>query len=458
MYVEYPHKSFWKPTTSDSGFKKALRGISQSEPRPAVLLYLHMPYCPKQCWFCTCHTVIDTDYNKVKEYMAVFNREIQLYARQFAEWGVKPNIREVHFGGGSPTFLKQPEFDEMIENLKAFVDFSALDEFSLEIDPRRIKPDMLNYYASKGVDRISFGVQDFEPQVQKAVNRVQPAELVGRLLTPEARKLFRSVNFDIICGLPMQTVDTMTRTMNKLVEFSPDRICLNYLDYAPKFHEHQTKMLEFGTLPDASEKKRLFVAALDVLTKAGYIRTGYDHFAKPSDDVAIAKTEKKMVWNSLGTTPGRCVDILGLGVHSYSRIGENYYAQYTYELKDYFAAIEAGRIPVFREHELDHDDVIRRELIQQLRNYFYLGFEDFKRTYGVDVPTYFDEELLSLKDLEADGIVKVGADGLEITEIGQQFSNLVCKRFDRYLKETPPSITTVPNTDRYRPLTPSVHV
>ncbi|MBI2118329.1 MAG: oxygen-independent coproporphyrinogen III oxidase [Elusimicrobia bacterium] len=433
MYVEYPHKSFWSNQFSEQDFKEGLKSLLASQKDAPILLYVHMPYCQKQCYFCTCRVEISLNYEDVKHYLNVLYREIDLYQKFFKENSMKPNIKEIHLGGGSPTFIYPAEFDQLIEKLKTIADIENLAEFSIEIDPRRVKKDRLDYYHNKGINRISFGIQDFDLEVQKAVNRVQPASLIEKILTPEVRKNFKNgVNFDIICGLPRQTVSSMKKTMEKVSELSPDRICLNYLDFSPKYAEHQLLMPQ-SEIPVGYERKRIFLEALDVLTKNGYVRTGYDHFAKPTDEVAKAMAKKKMAWNSLGYTPGRCVDIIGIGVHSYSRLGENFYTQNAYELEEYEFLVHQGKFPVFRGHKLNQDDVIRRDVIQQLRSYFFLDFSEIENKYQINFNEYFKNELRSLAEFEKDGIVELNAKSITITPIGHQFANLICKNFDQYL-------------------------
>jgi len=293
MYTEYPHKKYWSQNFNGENFKAVLKSFFSSGQDVPVLLYVHMPYCHKQCYFCTCRVEISLDYEDVKNYLKVLCREIELFSEFFDKNAITPNFKEIHLGGGSPTYIYPKEFEELLGKLRSIADLKNLDEFSIEIDPRRVKKDRLEYYYEKGINRISFGVQDFDLEVQKAVNRVQPAKLTESLLTPEIRALFKNgINFDIICGLPRQTRESMRKTMQKVVELSPDRICINYLDFAPQFNQHQL-LMPLSEIPDGYERKLLFLEALEVLSSSGYIRTGYDHFAKPTDDVAKAMEKKK---------------------------------------------------------------------------------------------------------------------------------------------------------------------
>ena len=437
MYTEYPHKNFWSKEMGDPEFRKALKALFSKDKNVPLMLYVHIPYCEQLCWFCTCHMSITKEYEKVRNYLDFLFREIDLHRELFRQLGIKPNFREIHLGGGSPTFVNQKDFDQLVEKLAFIADLKNLDEFAIEIDPRRVDRDRMKYYHSKGINRISFGVQDFDLEVQKAVNRVQPAELIENLLTPEIRKRFSNgVNFDLICGLPNQTTQTIRETCERAARMSPDRICLNYLHYSPKFAPHQTIMIDGRNgrptqLPDFHERKLLFLEALDALTQQGYVRTGYDHFAKPTDAVAKSMKKRKMQWNELGVTAGRYVDILGIGVFSMSTLGE-YYFQNVYEIPDYEAAVSKGHFPTYRGHQLTQDDLIRRGVIHSLRNFFSVEFQEIEERYSIRFREYSKREIASLGEFVKDGVVEVLKNSILITELGHQFTNLVCRNFDKY--------------------------
>lgn len=437
MYTEYPHQSFWSTEFGHEGFTRALTDLFSKDKNTPLLLYVHIPYCEQLCWFCTCHVSITREYEKVRSYLKFLFREIDLLREFFAQNRITPNFREIHLGGGSPTFVSQEDFDQLIEKLGTIADLAKLDELSLEIDPRKVDRDGMKYYHSKGINRISFGVQDFDREVQKAINRPQPAELIENLITPDIRNRFvNGVNFDLICGLPNQTPETIRRTCEKVAEMSPDRVCLNYLHYSPQFAPHQKLMFDGRSgrpdrLPDFYERKMIFLEALKALTARGYVRTGYDHFAKPTDAVAQAMQEKKMQWNSLGVTAGRYTDVIGIGVHSRNTLGDCY-SQNFYELSDYEAALTRGQFPVYRGHQLDRDDVIRREVIHTIRNFFSLDFRQIEKKYDIVFEEYFKEELALLEEFVKDGIVERSDRSLTVTELGHQFANLVCRDFDKY--------------------------
>ena len=332
MYTEYPHKSFWDINMKDADYRKALLELLTSDPDVPLMLYVHILYCTELCWFCTCHIDKATkDYDLRLKYLETLFMEIDLLKKFLDQNSLKPNFKEIHLGGGSPTDLKMDDFDRLTEKLGLLVDIKTTDEFSIEVDPRHTTREMLRHYHENGINRISIGVQDFDPEVQKAINRIQPIELVEELMAPEIVKLFpNGINFDIICGLPHQTNETIRKTAEECVRLGPDRICLNYLHLAPEFAKHQNLMSDgkYGRpdrLPDYYQRKDLFVTALETLSDGGYVRTGYDHFSKPTDAVAKAMKEGRMRWNALGVTAGRYAGVIGVGVHSYNTIGNHYF-------------------------------------------------------------------------------------------------------------------------------------
>jgi oxygen-independent coproporphyrinogen III oxidase len=435
MYVEYPHKRFWRKQPDQQLFINEMERVFTETPSTPLMLYVHIPFCHKQCLFCTCHVEIELNYAAVKNYLEYLYREIDLLKDFFDAHGVRPNFREIHLGGGSPTYPKPAEFDQLVEKLSQIVDMHELDEFAIEIDPRRVKLDRMLYYKQKGINRISFGIQDFDPEVQKAVNRVQPANLTERLLTPEVREMFANgVNFDILCGLPHQTRETFRSTMHEVVRLSPDRICVNYMHMSPQFNPHQLDM-PADTIPDQFTKKEMFLEAVEILISGGYLRTGYDHFAKADDPVAKAMLAGEMQWNRLGVTTGRYTSTIALGVSGTGTLGDGFYYQNVYDIPNYQAAIDRNEFPIGLAHRLDDTDRLRRDLIQDLRSYFKADKKKYENRTGDSFDDYFATEITNLGDFVENGLVKVDSDRVEITEIGQQFANLIASTFDTYIRD-----------------------
>lgn len=432
MYVEYPHKSFWSPKFNDVDLKRALK--QQGGP---FMLYVHFPFCERQCFYCTCHTEITQDYERTRAYLKRLSHEIDLYRRFFDRHGMNPKFVEVHLGGGSPTLLQEPEFDALVAKLGSLVDWTHLREFAIEVDPRHTSPDKLRYYKQKGINRISLGIQDFDLGVQQAINRIQPWELIEPLMQPDMRDLFsHGINFDILCGLPNQTPASVQETFRRIVDLAPARICLNHLHFSPEFARHQMIMIDGKNgrptrLPNDVERKILFQEAMAILLENGYERTGYDHFAKPEDQVAQALKAKTMRWNALGVTAGAYENVLGLGPHSSTTLADCY-AQNCYGTQAYEEHLTHGRLPIFRGKLLSRDDIIRREVIQRIRNFAGLNYTDIEQAYGIDFDGYFSLELASLASFVQDGLIEILDDGIRVTDLGREFVLYVCRQFDAY--------------------------
>lgn len=428
-YTDYPEKPHWK---KPFGRVDLEAGLKDFYAQPAALLYVHMPYCHTQCFFCNCKTIISLDYKNIQSYLTYLYKEIEMHKEFCDRNGLTSNISEIHLGGGSPTYMNERDFSILVEKLKLLVDFNKLNEFSIEIDPRRINPDKMFFYHSMGINRISFGIQDLDLEVQKAINRIQPDSLVRRLLTPDIRGLFTNgVNFDVMGGLPNQTRESFRATMEKVIDLSPDRVSLLQMSLVPKYSPHQL-LMPLDKVPDNYEMKLLFIDALEMLTTNGYIRTGYDHFAKPSDSVVEARNDNKMTWGYFGSSPGRYEDVLGVGISSYSRLGIRYYAQNFYELDNWQRAISENRFPLYRGHVLSDDDVLRRDVIQTIRNYFVIKYTDIERMHNVNFKDYFHNELARLTEFANDGLLEFKPDSLELTDFGSLFADFIAGIFDAY--------------------------
>lgn len=431
MYNEYPHKSVWSNGFNEGDFEAALRDEFVNNPDRPRLLYIHIPFCLKQCLFCICHTIVTDDTARRKHYLNLLFKEIVLLKKFFDQNALNPLFEEIHIGGGSPTVLLEEEFDLLIENIKGIVDLSRLSRFSIEIDPRMVNKERLKYYHAKGINRLSFGVQDFDPFVQKAINRIQPPEAIENLLTSDIRSLFKGVNFDILCGLPGQTEKSFKNTIQEVIRLSPDRLMLMFLTYSPDTKKHQQFLAKYA-IPDIYERITFFDDALERLLNSGYLRIGVDHFAKPSDDLSVAMRNNDLHWNSLGYGPKEDFDIIGLGLSSSSRFTDSYYTQNVYEIQEYESSLQKEVFPVFRSYKLTEDDKIRRDIIHSLRTYLSLDWSRIEKKYGIDSKSYFRKEKLILNGLAEEGIVEVPENSLVITEAGKHFSGLACRAFDSY--------------------------
>jgi len=431
-YPDYPEKTHWTNPFSHSDFEAGLRSFHA---KPTSLLYLHMPYCPKLCLFCNCKKVITSDYTKVHNYMDWLYREMRMHINFCRDNGLTPNISEIHLGGGSPDYISKEDFRSYMDNIRMFVGWDNIREISMEIDPRHAKPDDMRFYHSMGINRVSFGIQDFDPDVQKDIDRIQPDFLVARLIVPEIRNLFpHGINFDIMFGLPRQTLDSFRKTINKVIELSPDRISLLRMNMTPKYFPHQLQM-SVDKIPDPLITRELLHNAVQMLTANGYVRTAFDHFAKPDDDVAKAKEAGEMKWGSFGCTAGRYQDVLALGNSGFSRF-PRHSVQSVYEIEGWSQMISENKFPILRGHILSDDDLIRRDVTQHLRSNSSIQYESVEREHGIDFKNYFVRELERIAQLAEDGLVEIRSDGFEMTEFGSLFADFIAENFDAYIYKT----------------------
>jgi oxygen-independent coproporphyrinogen III oxidase len=435
VYAHYPHKNYWNMNFTEEDYKKSLL-LLEKDNNP-LMLYVHIPFCKIQCFYCCCHTCITNDYQEIKEYMKHLYKELDLLIDFLKKNSIKPNIKEIHLGGGSPTILNETDFNELIEKISKIADIPNIREFSIEIDPRFVNKDKLIYYSKKGINRISFGIQDFDLNVQKAINRVQEETLLAPLMTPEIRSYFpNGINFDMLCGLPNQTTETIKKTFDTLLKFSPDRVCFSYLGFFPEHAKHQLMMIDGKNnrptkLPEGFEKMMIFLTGAEILMKNGYYRTGYDHFAKATDEVAESLKSGKMKWNSLGVTTGDYADTIAIGANATSTV-KNCYSQDKYYKEGYTEDIELGKLPVYRGYVLNNDELIRREVIQLIRNYGKINYTELGEKLKIDFNDYFKDEIKALKPFEQDGLLTTSEDGFAISDIGMEFVLYVCGVFDKF--------------------------
>ena len=419
MYVEYPHKKYWNNNLSYSKLIESLKKGIFNNINENYLFYIHIPHCHTQCLYCTCHVEITKDYNQVKRYLDYLYKEIDLLTNLFDNLGIYPIVSDVHLGGGSPTYPKVEDFDKLIEKLNQIVDIKKLSEFSIEIDPRRLKEDKMIYYHSKGINRISFGVQEFDVEVQKLIARVQPKKLMERLLTPTIREMFpNGINFDLICGLPGQNLINFNTTIQSVIDLNPDRICLNYMHMSPKFHPHQL-LMPSELIPDEFLRKELFILATEELEKNGYRRAGYDHFVKNDDYLSKEIDEGTMAWNRLGIVSGSYINVLGVGVNTSCLLSNNLYYQNYFENEKYEESIDMGQLPISNHHVISNEDYMRGELIQTIRNYFRLDKKNFSKKYNINFNKYFKKNLKNLADYEKDNLLKNDENFIELTTLGR---------------------------------------
>jgi len=405
--------------------KRNIGGISLP-----LSVYVHLPFCDTLCYYCGCNKVITRDRGKSAKYIKYLEKELALLGPLL---GGDRQVSQMHWGGGTPTFLAREEMAGLTALLKKTFSVRSDCECSVEVDPRRCAPGTLAFLGELGFNRVSIGVQDFDPAVQKAVHRIQSEEETRRVIEEARASGFRSVNVDLIYGLPKQTLDSFDRTLDRVIGLGPDRIALYSYAHLPRLFPPQRRIAE-ADLPAPESKLQILTLAIGRLTRAGYAYIGMDHFAKSEDGLAIAQAQGRLQRNFQGYSTHADSDMIGLGVSAIGRIGPTYY-QNRKDLEEYYAALDAGRMPVARGLELSQDDLVRRAIIQALACHFRVSIESIEIAYLVDFERSFAEELRDLKALARDGLVEVDPEWIVVTPKGRLLVRLVCMVFDRYLRQ-----------------------
>ncbi|MBT3237397.1 MAG: oxygen-independent coproporphyrinogen III oxidase [Rhodospirillaceae bacterium] len=435
FYTFYPMNGLWKDEAGASAYLEAIDEMIETRPDAPLSLYLHFPFCMKQCLFCHCFTVISGDKDDHGKFIDYMLKELEILQQHFDKRGFKPNFRELHFGGGSPSIISEDDFRRIWKALEPMLRAEDLYECTIEIDPRyEMSVDRMRFYHDMGVDRISFGVQDFNPNVGKIINRVNPPEMLEPLLTDEVRSMFKSINFDLIYGLPSQTSEDFKQTVQDAIRLNPDRLAVYVLGNRPDIYRHHQSFNKHY-MAASIETSGMFVDAVNEFLENGYEFIGIDHMAKPTDVLAIAKKEGTLFRNAIGYTPGRSSDIIGVGPSSMGIVGDHYFQNY-YTLPSYYEALDRDELPVVRGFVASDDDVLRREIMFDVVLYEKISKAKFRDQYGVEnFDEYFAPELKELAEFVTDRLVEIDADEIRITDTGRFYQRQVCKVFDLYDRE-----------------------
>ncbi len=392
-------------------------------------LYVHVPFCASLCYYCACNKIITKHHERAAEYLRYLGREVDLHTAQL---GVGQTVSRLHLGGGTPTFLNDDELRALMAMLKRSFTLAPGGEYSIEVDPRTIDAGRLDTLAELGFNRLSFGVQDFDPAVQKAVHRVQPAEQVFALVEAARARGFESINVDLIYGLPQQTPESFARTIQQVNTLRPDRIALYAYAHLPERFKPQRRIVA-TELPGAAGKVAMLTEAMARFMEQGYVYVGMDHFALPDDALAVAQRQGRLHRNFQGYSTQPDCDLIGLGVSSIGRIGATY-SQNAKTLEEYYDALDHGRFAVVRGLALDRDDLVRRAVIMALMCQGQLSFESINLAYLIDFRRYFAAELQALEVLAEQGLVTLDDSGIQVTATGWYFVRAVAMVFDRGLQ------------------------
>jgi oxygen-independent coproporphyrinogen-3 oxidase len=432
-YTSYPTADRFVEAFDAGAYAAALAGRGTTAGGRPMSLYVHLPFCNTVCYYCACNKVITKDHSRATEYLHAFEKEAELVSERLA--GPR-KVEQLHFGGGTPTFLTGDELRRVMAILGARFDLgSAGDrnaEFSIEVDPRSCPPDKVEVLGDLGFNRMSVGVQDFDPTVQRAVNRLQGFETTQATIEAARGAGFKSINIDLIYGLPKQSRATFARTLDKVLVLSPERIALYHYAHLPDRFKPQRRILP-ADLPSTEERLGIMYDAIARLTAAGYSYIGMDHFAKRNDDLARAQAQGRLHRNFQGYSTRPDCDLIGLGVSAISKIGPTY-AQNVRELGEYYDRLKNDMLPTARGVLLDLDDLVRRSVIMALMCHFEVSKEAIETAHLIDFDEYFRRELAGLADLEDAGLVEVNDEWITVTPKGKLLVRAIAMRFDRYLK------------------------
>lgn len=426
-YTSYPTAPVWKddfgPDDLENHFDRA------NERRTPLSLYMHLPFCESLCLFCACNVSIQKDKSVAIPYLAALKHEIEHVARHVSR--ERPVI-QFHWGGGTPTYLSPAQLEDLFASTRERFSFAQDAEIGLEVDPRVTSREHLETLRRLGFNRLSMGIQDFEPKVQETIHRVQPYEMTRDLIATARQLGFGSLNVDLIYGLPYQTAESFRGAIAKVLTFKPDRVAMFSYAHVPWLKKQQGSFA--AHLPEGREKFAIFRAGLESFLDAGYLYIGMDHFALPGDELAVAQQNRTLHRNFQGYTTKAGADLYGMGVSAISSIGRAY-AQNSREITTYQTSVKDRGVATMRGYRLSEDDEIRREVIGRLLCHTVIFKREIEREFGIDFDRYFAAEIERLAEPRNEGLVTLNAEEIRVTPLGRIFIRNVAMTFDRYLHE-----------------------
>lgn len=430
-YTSYPPATEFHDRIGETDFREWARQ-SNEDPIPKPLsLYLHIPFCSSICYYCACNKVITKRQEKAEPYLRNLHREIELQGKLFDS---DREVRQMHWGGGTPGFLTREQTHDLVQCIARnfrLSDDSGRD-YSIEIDPRVMRSGDVAQLRRLGFNRISLGVQDFDAEVQQAVNRVQSVESTAAVIDEARHHGIRSINLDLIYGLPKQSLGSFASTLGNVVALDPDRIAIyNYAHLPHRFPPQ--RRIDAAELPDAEEKLEILRYAVEFLGEMGYVYIGMDHFAKPDDELAVAQRSGGLQRNFQGYSTHASCDSIGLGVSAISMVNDHF-SQNCLGLEDYHNALEQGRLPLVRGYQSNSDDLIRRDIIQALACHGELDIASLEKRWDIEFSSYFADEIERLLEMQADGLLEYDPSWIRLCEPGRLLVRNICMAFDRYLQ------------------------
>jgi oxygen-independent coproporphyrinogen-3 oxidase len=431
-YTSYPTAVQFHQGFGQAAYRACTVRTNEEAVLRPLSLYFHLPFCDTVCYYCACNKVVTKDRSRSGPYVERLCRETALQGSLFDR---SRSVDQLHWGGGTPTFISHEEMRSLVAVTRTH--FSLRDddtgEYSVEIDPREVRPDTLALLRELGFNRVSLGVQDFDPRVQKAVNRVQSEGQTLQVLEEVRRLGYRSVNVDLIYGLPFQSVRSFGSTLDKVIAASPDRLSIFNYAHLPEMFKPQRRIAP-EDLPAPAEKLGILQMTIERMTDAGYVYIGMDHFARPDDELAVAQREGKLHRNFQGYSTHADCDLVGMGVTAIGKVADAY-SQNVKDLETYYQRLDEHQLPVLRGVELNPDDRLRREVITQLICHWRVDIPEIERGHGIVFGEYFAEELSDLAQLQDDGLIALSGDQIRILPVGKLLIRNVCMVFDRYLRK-----------------------
>jgi oxygen-independent coproporphyrinogen-3 oxidase len=427
-YTSYPTAPEWMDTFGPADFERALRESNAGSPPAPLSIYAHLPFCESLCLFCGCNVVINKDHEVLNPYFRNLRLEIDHISGRVDR--SRPVV-QMHWGGGTPTYLSPAQIEELFHWFRDRFTLAPDAEVGIEIDPRAASEAHITALGSLGFNRVSMGIQDFNPVVQKTIHRIQPYEMTKAVFDLCRAQRFESINVDLIYGLPHQTPESFVDSVEKVIDLNPDRVAMFSYAHVPWLKKQQGSFARH--IPQGMDKFRIFRAGIERFTRAGYVYVGMDHFARPDDELCVAQRQRTLHRNFQGYTTKAGADLLGVGVSSISGMGR-IYAQNFRVLPDYYGAIEQNRLPTMRGIRLTDNDILRRAVISRILCHCVLHKEEIEREFHVCFDEHFAEELSRLKLLAEDGLVVLSPESISVTSLGRIFIRNVGMVFDTYLR------------------------
>ena len=436
-YTSYPtavqfHEKFGQEEYKALCEKSNIASRKESRAKP-LSLYFHIPFCNTVCFYCGCNKVVTKDRSKAAPYLERVHKEIAMQAALFDDNRV---VDQLHWGGGTPTFISHDEMRELMRVTRQHFTLHDDDtgEYSIELDPREVDNKSIELLRELGFNRMSLGVQDFDEKVQQAVNRIQSEEETLAVINAAREQKFKSISLDLIYGLPFQNVESFSRTLDKVIAASPDRLSVFNYAHLPEMFKPQRRINE-QDLPSPAEKLEILKVSLQKLGDAGYVYIGMDHFAKPNDELAIAQRENTLYRNFQGYSTHADCDLVAMGITSIGQVA-NSYSQNVKTIEQYYQLIDSGNLPIYRGIELSDDDILRREVITQLICHFHLTFSSIEKQFNISFKDYFAVELEALTNMQNDGLLTMNDQEITVLSPGRLLIRNICMVFDYYLRQS----------------------